>query len=87
MGKNELIQYMENTKSEIMRSNKMSYVISTRINRMFLLLRNYSDTNSKNDLREYVAAHISDTTHGYGQDTSFEKGKMIAIIDRALELL
>lgn len=86
MEKAELVQYIEGIKAEILQSSRKSYIISTRLNRLYLLLKKYSDINGNSKLREY-AINVADMGHGYGKDTSYDKDKMVNILDQTLELL
>lgn len=87
MEKKELIRYIESIKFEISQSDRKSYLISTRLNRLFLLLKEYSDVNGNDKLREYAMENVVDMGRGYGKDASYEKDKMIGILNGIIGLL
>lgn len=86
MEKAELVQYIDGIKAEISQSSRKSYIISTRLNRLYLLLKKYSDINENSKLKEY-AINVADMGHGYGKDGSYDKDKMVKILNQILELL
>lgn len=87
MEKAELIDYIEKIKVEISQNDTKTYLINTRLKRLFLLLKAYSDRIVNDKLREYAIAHIIDMGGGYGDTNLYEKEAMIEILNKVIVLL